>query len=64
MPADERPRADPSWDVGWDARRRQLDASLAATPAQRLQWLEEMIAFAHQTGALPRPRPEGEAGSG
>jgi hypothetical protein len=25
---------------------------LAATPAQRLQWLEEMIAFAYRAGAL------------
>jgi hypothetical protein len=25
---------------------------LAATPAQRLQWLEEMIALAYRVGAL------------
>lgn len=40
-----------------DARRRALTLGLEATPAQRLAWLEEMIALAHRTGALPRPRP-------
>jgi hypothetical protein len=29
---------------------------LRATPAQRLAWLEEMIALAYSTGALPRKR--------
>ena len=43
------------WHCGWeDARRRQLTAGLDATPAQRLAWLEDMIAFAHRSGALPR----------
>jgi len=47
------------WAAGWDDhRRRQFGAFLAATPAQRLAWLEEMIELAHRTGALPRPRPE------
>jgi hypothetical protein len=41
------------WRAGWDAhRRQQLTMGLAATPAQRLQWLEEMIAFAYRAGAL------------
>ncbi|MDI7266943.1 MAG: hypothetical protein QME96_02990 [Myxococcota bacterium] len=45
------------WASGWEAhRRRQLASFLAATPAQRLAWLEEMIELAHRTGALPRPR--------
>lgn len=43
------------WRCGWeDARRRQLTAGLDATAAQRLAWLEEMIALAHRSGALPR----------
>ena len=43
------------WECGWeDARRRQLTAGFDATPAQRLAWLEEMIALAHRSGALPR----------
>lgn len=35
-------------------RDRALEASLAATPSQRLAWLEEAIAFATKMGALPR----------
>ncbi|MBI3288755.1 MAG: hypothetical protein HYZ74_04475 [Elusimicrobia bacterium] len=43
------------WKCGWeDTRQRQLVAGLEATPAQRLAWLEEMIALAHRSGALPR----------
>jgi hypothetical protein len=46
---------------GWRAsfaehRRRQLTLGLAATPAQRLEWLEEAIELAHRTGALPTKR--------
>lgn len=45
------------WGAGWDAhRQRQLTFALDATPAQRLAWLEEAIAIAYCTGALPRPR--------
>lgn len=45
------------WAAGWEShRRRQLTFALAATPADRLRWLEEMIALAHRSGALPRPR--------
>lgn len=29
-----------------------LEASLAATPSQRLAWLEQALAFAYKTGAL------------
>ena len=44
-----------SWECGWeDARKRALTAGLAATPTQRLEWLEEMIRLAHAAGALPR----------
>lgn len=47
------------WRCGWeDARERQLTAGLDATPAQRLAWLEEMIALAYRSGALPRARDE------
>jgi hypothetical protein len=54
------PRDDRTWPVGWeDARQLQLTRALEATPAQRLAWLEEMIAFAHRTGALPRPDAPG-----
>lgn len=46
------------WEATWEERRRaQLTVGLSATPAQRLAWLEEAIAFAHRTGALPR-RPD------
>ena len=49
---------DDAWGVDWDAHRhRKFTMGLAATPAQRLDWLEEMIELAHATGALPRRRP-------
>lgn len=45
----------PAEDPGWVAHEReQLTLGLAATPAGRLAWLEEMITLAHRTGALPR----------
>ena len=41
----------------WEsARVRRFTSALAATPGERLAWLEEMIALAWQTGALPRER--------
>ncbi len=53
MTGQERPRH--GREAGWEAHRREkLVAGLALTPAQRLAWLEEAIAFAHRTGALPR----------
>jgi len=59
MTAETRPAAgaDASdWGADWESHaRRQLVRALEATPAQRLAWLEEMIALAHRTGALPRP---------
>jgi len=49
----------PDCDLSWEGHRlHQLTFGLAATPAQRLAWLEEMIALAHQTGALPRRRAD------
>jgi len=44
-----------SWD---DARRRSLTRGLAATPAERLAWLEAAIRLAWETGALPRKRTD------
>lgn len=51
----------PDWTAGFDdARAFQRERVLAATPAQRLAWLEEAIALAYRTGALPRPVPDDE----
>lgn len=58
MSDDERPET-PSddWEADWEAHRRhQLTLALKATPAQRLAWLEEMIALAYRAGALPKSR--------
>jgi hypothetical protein len=35
------------------AEERRRDASLAATPSQRLKWVEEALALAAKVGALP-----------
>lgn len=41
------------WDATWEGARRQiLTSTLAATPAQRLAWLEEMLELAYRAGAL------------
>ena len=40
------------------AEEHVLDASLAATPSQRLHWLEEALAFAGRVGALPTSRAD------
>lgn len=42
------------------AAERSLEASLAATASQRLQWLEEALAFAVRVGALPVRREDRE----
>ena len=43
------------WDGGWEAHEdRQRRSRLQSSPAQRLAWLEQAIAFAHRAGALPR----------
>ncbi len=45
------------WSCTWEAvREEQQVAVLRATPAERLAWLEDAIALAHRSGALPRPR--------
>lgn len=54
--------ADPEvdWQVDWEGHRRwQLTAASAATPAQRLAWLEEMLELAHRSGALSGPPSQG-----
>lgn len=39
----------------WDAAQQDLlAATLAATPAQRLAWLEEALRLAYASGALKR----------
>ena len=49
------------WSADFRAAEEQtLDASLAATPSQRLAWLEEALAFALRVGALPRPDEIGQ----
>lgn len=39
-----------------ETRDFRIELTLAATPAQRLEWLEQAIVLAHKSGALPRPR--------
>ena len=47
------------WVVTWeDVERAQLETMLAATPAQRLAWLEEAMRLAHASGALEAARRE------
>lgn len=50
------------WDGSWEGSQlNQLARTLAATPAQRLAWLEEAIELAWRSGALPRrPAPGSE----
>lgn len=44
------------WQADYESHARwQMTAALAATPAQRLAWLESMRALAFRSGALPRP---------
>ncbi len=48
---------------GWDANKQdQIARTAAATPVQRLRWLEEAIAFAFRVGALP-PQTTGNSTS-
>ena len=45
------------WEAGWEEHRvHQLTLALAATPVQRLAWLEEMIVLAWRVGALPKSK--------
>jgi hypothetical protein len=48
------------WRGDWKAAEEELlRAGLAATPEQRLEWLEEALRFAHAVGALPRRNKDG-----
>lgn len=43
------------WPAGWESQQAATQqACLAATPAERLEWLEEVIEIAWASGALPR----------
>jgi hypothetical protein len=54
----DRRRDDRSEQPTWESSRRELlELTLAATPEQRLAWLEEVLEIAHQVGAL-RPRTD------
>jgi len=59
MPADAKADHTPAsedWSGEFGtAENRLLDASLAATPAQRLKWVEEALAFAMKMGAINPP---------
>lgn len=56
----EKARRGELWDAAsWEgAERAQLETMLAATPAQRLAWLEEAMRLAHASGALEAARRE------
>ncbi len=55
----QRSNEPPSWPVTWTTQREdQLERTLAASPAQRLAWLEEMIRLSFHVGALPRRDPD------
>lgn len=48
------PKRPSEWPAGWEgARRSDLEASLLATPAQRLEWLAEAQAFVWSVGSWP-----------
>lgn len=50
------------WVVTWeDVENVQIETMLAATPAQRLAWLEEAMRLARASGALAALRREREA---
>ena len=56
----ERPDSADRWDATWEGAKKQLvESTLAATPAQRLAWLEEMLEVARRAGAL-RQEPAGQ----
>lgn len=62
----ERPRGEEStdspWKAGWeDQEENAFEASLAATPLQRLEWLEEALELAWASGALSELRDDHES---
>ncbi len=53
----DRPDCMESWDASWEGTQRQhLEATITATPEQRLAWLEEALQLAYLSGALDEPR--------
>ena len=58
--AEQTPGRPGEWDAAsWEGvERAQLETMLAATPAERLAWLEEAMRLAHASGALEAARRE------
>ena len=57
--AEQTPGQPGEWDASWEGvERAQLGTMLAATPAERLAWLEEAMRLAHASGALEAARRE------
>lgn len=57
--AEQTPGRPGEWDASWEGTERaQLETMLAATPAERLAWLEEAMRLAHASGALAAARRE------
>jgi len=43
------------WNATWEGVRKQnRESTLAASPSQRLAWLEEVLELVHRAGALRR----------
>lgn len=60
-PPSANPPHDPWESSTWEGHARwQLERALAATPLQRLLWLEEALVLAWEAGALPdrRAKPD------
>jgi hypothetical protein len=58
MPERPLPSDDPTWRADFRAAEEwAFEASLAATPSQRLAWLEQALAFAYKVGALKVDQP-------
>ena len=54
---------DERWVASWDAvRQAQLEAGLAATAEQRLDWLEDAMRLAEASGALAARRARSSGG--
>ena len=61
MSGDGDGKADPWWYGTWEgSREARFEAALAATPAQRLAWLEDALELAFR--ATRRFRPAGGEG--
>jgi hypothetical protein len=63
----ERPRGEETtgspWRAGWDDQEETaFESSLAATPLQRLEWLEEALELAWASGALSELRDDHASG--